>query len=99
MIDPRGEAEVYPMALWDRLPVIKIPLRPTDADVPLDLQPLVEQVYRNGAYDGTLDYATDPDPPLLGADKVWAAEWLHEKGLRPHKKAPRRTGKRRPKKQ
>src|SRR5262249_26245459 len=68
----RGQAEVYPMPLWDRLPIIKIPLRSTDADVRLDLQPLVEQVYRNGAYDGTLNYGVEPDPPLLGAEKDWA---------------------------
>lgn len=89
----RGKAEVYPMFLWARLPVVKIPLRPDDADVPLDLQALVEQCYRNGAYEGTLNYAIDPDPPLLGADKEWADDWLHEKGLRPPKKPPGRKGK------
>jgi len=89
----RGKAQVYPMPLWERLPVVKVPLRPDDADVPLDLQALVEQCYRNGAYEGTLDYAADPDPPLFGADQEWAAEWLHEKGLRPRKKPPRRKGK------
>ena len=89
----RGKAEVYPMPLWERLPVVKVPLRPDDADVPLDLQALVEQCYRNGAYEGRLNYATDPDPPLFGADKKWADARLHEKGLRPRKKPPRRTGK------
>jgi hypothetical protein len=89
----RDKAEVYPMPLWERLRVIKVPLRPDDADVPLDLQAPVEQCYRNGAYDGTLNYAADPEPPLLGADEVWADEFLHEKGLRPRKKSPRRKGK------
>jgi hypothetical protein len=89
----RGKAEVYPMPLWQRLPVVKVPLRPDDADVPLDLQALVEQCYRNGAYEGTLDYAADPDPPLVGADQEWAEEWLHEKGLRTRKSPPRRKGK------
>ena len=89
----RGVAEVYPMPLWQRLPAIKIPLRPGDADVPLDLQALVDQCYRNGAYEGTLNYAVDPDPPLLGGDKEWTAERLREKGLRPEKKPPRRNGK------
>src|SRR5207247_10110826 len=88
-----GLAEVYPLFLWARLPAVKIPLRPDDADVPLDLQALVEQCYRNGAYEGTLNYAIDPDPPLLGADKVWADDWLHAKGLRPRKKPPPRQGK------
>ena len=88
-----GKAEVYPMPLWKRLPVVKVPLRPDDADVPLDLQALVEQCYRNGAYEGTLNYAVDPDPPLFGADEEWADEWLYEKGLRSRRKPPRRKGK------
>jgi hypothetical protein len=90
----RDKAEVYPMPLSARLPAIKIPLRPEDADVPLDLQALVEQCYRNGGYEGTLNYAVEPDPPLLGADKGWADEWLRDQGLRPRRKPPRR--KRRP---
>jgi hypothetical protein len=89
----RGMAEVYPMPLWERLPVVKVPLRPDDADVPLNLQALVEQCYRNGGYEGTLNYAADPDPPLFGADEEWAEDWLHDKGLRPRKKPPRRKGK------
>ncbi len=89
----RGKAEVYPMPLWERLPILNIPLRPDDDDVPLDLQSLVDQCYRNGAYEGTLNYAIDPDPPLLGAEKDWAEAWLSEKGLRPAKKAMRRKEK------
>jgi hypothetical protein len=78
-----GAAEVYPLPLRERLPAVKIPLRPDDADVPLDLQALVNQCYRNGGYEGTLDYSAEPDPPLPGADKVWADEKLRELGLRP----------------
>jgi hypothetical protein len=89
----RGKAQVYPMPLWERLPVVKVPLRPEDVDAPLDLQALIEQCYRNGAYEGTLDYAADPDPPLLGADLDWAEDWLHAKGLRLRKKPRRRKGK------
>jgi Protein of unknown function (DUF4058) len=89
----RDKAEVYRMPLWERLPVVKVPLRPDDADVVLDLQKLVEQCYRNGAYDGTLNYTAEPDPPLSGADEDWAEEHLHEVGLRPRKKPPRRKGK------
>ena len=88
-----GKAEVYPLPLRERLLTLKIPLRPDDADVPLDLQGLVEQCYRNGAYEGTLNYAVDPDPPLLGADRDWANTWLYEKKLRPLKTAPRRKKK------
>jgi hypothetical protein len=88
-----GKAEIYPMPLALRLPILKIPLRPSDADVPLDLQALVEQCYRNGAYEGTLNYGAPPEPPLLGADKDWTNTWLVEKGLRPVKKPKGRRGK------
>ncbi len=88
-----GLAEVYPMPLSQRLPTLKIPLRPDDADVPLDVQALVDQCYRNGAYEGTLNYAVDPDPPLLGAARDRADTLLHEKGLRPAKKPRRRKEK------
>jgi hypothetical protein len=90
-----GIAEVYTMPLRKPLPTVKVPLRPDDADVPLDLQALVTQCYRNGAYEGTLNYTVAPEPPLHGADDEWADEWLHQKGLRPRKKPPRR--KRKPK--
>lgn len=89
----RDKAEVYPMPLWKPLPIVNVPLRPDDTDVPLNLQALIEQCYRNGAYDGTLNYTIDPDPPLLGVDRDWAEERLHEKGLRLRKKSPGRKGK------
>jgi hypothetical protein len=78
-----GKAEIYPMPLRHRLPTVKVPLRPTDADAPLDLQALIEQCYRRGRYEGDLNYATDPDPPLLSPDAEWADEMLRQKGLRP----------------
>src|SRR5258708_1725333 len=33
-----GMAEVYPMPLWERLPILKGPLRPNGTDVPADFQ-------------------------------------------------------------
>src|SRR5438067_6503195 len=49
--------EVYPMPLRGRLPAIRIPLRETDKDIPLDLQAIVEQAYRKGRYHLSIDYA------------------------------------------
>jgi hypothetical protein len=88
-----GLAEVYLMPMWSRLPAVKVPLRPDEADVPLDLQALVEQCYRNGGYEDTLNYTADPEPPLAGTDEEWANGFLYEKGLRTSKKAPRRKRK------
>jgi hypothetical protein len=73
--------EVYRVPLRERLPAIRIPLRSTDADVPLDLQPLVNEAYRNGTYEDT-DYRRDPKPPLEPDDAAWADALLREKGLR-----------------
>jgi hypothetical protein len=88
----RDHAEVYPMPLWERLPIIHVPLRTTDSDAPLNLQVLVDQCYRNGGYEGTLSYAVPPEPPLTGADLEWADVHLQELGLRPRSKRPRPKG-------
>jgi hypothetical protein len=72
-------AEVYRVPLRDRLPAIKIPLRSTDADVVLDLQPLLDRCYENGRYDRDIDYSVDPVPPLQGDDAVWARNLLGER--------------------
>jgi hypothetical protein len=91
----RSKAEVYAIPLSGKLPTVKVPLRPGDADVLLDLQALIEQCYRNGRYEGDLDYRLDPDPPLSGPDAKWALELLLSKGLRPAA-APKKKRKRRP---
>jgi len=73
--------EVYRVPLTERLPAINIPLRETDADVLVDLQPLIDQCYANGRYDD-IDYKSEPNPPLESEDAAWADEWLRGKGLR-----------------
>lgn len=74
--------EVYRVPLRERLPAIRIPLRPTDPDVPLDLQALIDQCYRNGGYDEDLDYEAEPDPPLDATDASWADALLRQAGRR-----------------
>ena len=73
--------EVYRAALRVPLPTIRVPLRPTDADVPLNLQALVDRCYHHGRYDD-IDYRADPHPPLEPWEAAWANEWLAAKGLR-----------------
>jgi hypothetical protein len=77
----RTRFEIYPMALRRRLPVIGVPLRPADPDVPLDLQSIVEQCYRNGGYDD-IDYRREPEPPLSPEDAAWADALLRQQGKR-----------------
>lgn len=73
--------EWYPIELRQRLPIIRIPLRPTDADATLDLQALIDAAYDNGGYNRT-NYRRDPIPPLKEADAKWASDLLQERGAR-----------------
>jgi hypothetical protein len=83
------QAEVYAVPLRQRLPAIRVPLRQTDADVPLDLQPLLDRCYDNGGYQDDLDYEAEPDPALPPDDAAWADALLREKGRRRRPAAPR----------
>ena len=76
------EAELYPIPLAKPLPNIRIPLRPTDRDVVLQLQPLLNDCYRKGRY-ASLDYSTQLEPPLKPDDAAWVDELLQSKGLKP----------------
>ncbi len=69
------------MPIRERLPKIRIPLRPSDRDVVLDLQALIDQCYNNGRYDQT-SCAIGLDPPLDAEDVAWAEGVLKETGLR-----------------
>ena len=58
----------YPLPLMEPLPAIGIPLRPSDDDVPLQLQPLIQQVIVNGRYDD-LDTTRELVPPLTEGER------------------------------
>jgi hypothetical protein len=77
----RDEAELYPMPLRQPLPNIPVPLRPSDSDVILPLQPLLDACYRDGRYD-RIDYGPEPVPRLGEADARWADTILREAGRR-----------------
>jgi hypothetical protein len=66
-----GEWVVYPMPLREPLPVVPIPCRQTDADVPLALQPLIDAIYVDGGYDD-IDYSQPLKPPLSREDQECA---------------------------
>lgn len=78
----KASAEIYRVPLRVPLPTIRVPLRETDADVPLDLQALIAQVYRHGRYDD-IDYRVPPVPPLEADDEAWADALLRAAGHRP----------------
>jgi hypothetical protein len=74
--------EYFPISLREPLPTIAIPLRPTDRDVPLDLQALLNECCEEGRYVEDIDYREEPDPPLKSDDAQWADSLLREQGRR-----------------
>ena len=75
-----AEQLVYPIRLRERLPVIRVPLRPSDADLLLDLQPLIDQCHERGRYH-LLNYRMALDPPLSPEDATWAEQLLRRQQL------------------
>jgi len=74
----RPHVEVWPIQLWDKLPVAPVPLREPDPDAALDLGAMVAAVYEHGGYDMLIDYTRQPPAPKLSDAE---AEWL-DKHLR-----------------
>lgn len=70
------EAELYQATFSSPLPTIRIPLRPTDKDVLLPLQTLLNQAYENGRYGSQLDYASMPEPALQQEQFDWITQFL-----------------------
>lgn len=70
-----GEYEVYPIRLRERLPATRVPLRPTDADVVLDLQPLIDQCHERSRYH-LLNYRLALEPSLPPDDAAWVDQLL-----------------------
>jgi hypothetical protein len=66
--DERTRTQFWPVNVREPLPVIDIPLRARDPDVPLDLGAVFRAVYDRAAYDMSVDYRKPPQPPLEGDD-------------------------------
>ncbi len=69
-------AYLFPISLRQPLPDLPVPLRPTDAQVSLPLQSLLNAAYDNGKYAETIDYGRPPVRPLPPDDAAWAAALL-----------------------
>ncbi len=70
-------ADIWSLRLQDALPIVPVPLRAPDADVPLDLVTAFTTIYDRAAYDLSLNYAEPPPPPPLSAEEqVWMRQRL-----------------------
>jgi Protein of unknown function (DUF4058) len=81
--DQRTRTHYWPVGVRDALPVISIPLRGKDPEVPLDLGAVFRTVYDRAAYDVSIDYRKPPRPPLEGEDAKWARDLLRGRGAKP----------------
>jgi hypothetical protein len=70
--EERPITEVWPIQFGDRLPVVPVPLLPPDADVLLDLQQALTNVYDLLGYDLAVDYGRPPEMPLPPEQAAWA---------------------------
>lgn len=64
------EVEVWPIALRDPLPIIPVPLRPPDADVPMNLATALRDIYGEAFYNLSIDYRQLPPKPALTEDDL-----------------------------
>jgi hypothetical protein len=78
----RPSGLIWPILLPQRLPIIEIPLQEGDSSYRLDLQQILATVYDRSSYDLSVDYASDPRPPLPEHYAEWSRRLLCEKGVR-----------------
>ena len=74
------ERHVYYCPLRDRLPTFAVPLRATDAPVPLDLQPLIDRCYQTGRY-WQPSQRPLPPPSLAADEQAWVDQHRVAAGL------------------
>jgi hypothetical protein len=79
----RPYVDVWPIQLWEALPVLPVPLLEPDPDAALDLGATVTTVYERGAYARLIDYRQPPPPPALSdAETAWLDEHLRAQKVR-----------------
>lgn len=67
--DLRPQANLYAFGLWDMIPTVMIPLRPSEAALRLNLQTLLNRVYDRGRYGLAIDYQRSLTPVLSPSDR------------------------------
>lgn len=82
-VEDRPTVQVWPIQLFEALPVLSVPLLEPDPDVSLDLGAVIFRVYERGGYASTIDYQQPPPPPSLSrSDSTWLYKHLKQKGIR-----------------
>jgi hypothetical protein len=67
---------VWPAHFEKPMRTIPVPLAKPDADVPLDLQPMIEAIDQRSRYDVSIDYTRPAEPPLGPEETAWLEQCL-----------------------
>jgi hypothetical protein len=78
----RPQAQLYAFNLRQPIPGFNLPLKPAEADLPVDLQSLLLTIYDQARYGLAIDYRQEPVPLLKESDRAWVDQLLKEQGLR-----------------
>jgi len=76
-----NKGTLYAFSLRHPIPEIPIPLRQSEKEAKLNLNPLLSDIYDRARYHLRLDYRQPPDPPLSPDDMAWVQKTLKEKGI------------------
>jgi hypothetical protein len=64
------------------LPSIPVPLAKPDPDIRIELQPMIDEIYRRFRYARSIDYKKPLAPPLDAADSAWLKRQLRARAER-----------------
>ncbi len=82
-VNRRPYVDVWPIQLWEKLPILPVPLLTPDPDAALDLGAVVAAVYDRGAYARLIDYHRPPPPPALSdIEVIWLDGHLRTQQVR-----------------
>ncbi|MDV3347257.1 DUF4058 family protein [Leptothoe sp. LEGE 181152] len=76
MASPFPVGNLFAFSLQQTVPPIPIPLLPGESDVLLELQPLLDQVYKKGRYHLAIDYSQPPSPKFAPEHQQWVLELI-----------------------
>jgi len=68
------QAHLYPFTVRQTVPIFPLPLLPEDQEPPVNLGPLLKDIYLRARYHLILDYSKPPEPPLSQEDAGWAQD-------------------------
>ena len=71
----RPTVEIWPFGLRDPIPIVPVPLKAGDPELPIDLKQVLDSVYDGGRSELTI-YDDPPEPPLSRSDGAWAKKIL-----------------------